>query len=158
MNRHFLNFLAFAIIVVLATGCAPKIGSLSNEFSDDGWDLDESADDELYGNSSAGTGEYDGSGSGIFGRRIVYRDLSAVKAAINESGKVVTKVCINRAGNVTYVELLEGATLKDREGLKLYLKAARGYKFQPDPTAPKEQCGKLTFTVNNTVNNQLRAK
>ena len=111
-----------------------------------------------YGNSSDGTGVYDGSGDGVFGRKVVFRDLSAAKAAINGSGKVVTKVCINRAGNVTYVELIEGTTLKDREGLKLYLKAARGYKFQPDPTAPKEQCGKLTFTIDNTVNNKLRGK
>ncbi len=109
-----------------------------------------------YGNSSDGTGVYDGSGDGVFGRKIVYRDLSAAKAAINASGKVVMKVCINRAGNVTYVEQIEGTTLKDREGLKMYLKAARGYKFQPDPKAPKEQCGKLTFTVDNTVNNKLK--
>lgn len=110
-----------------------------------------------YGNSSDGTGVYDGTGNGVFGRKVVYRDLSAAKAAINASGKVVTKVCINRAGNVTYVELLASeTTLKDREGLKLYLKAARGYKFQPDPTAPKEQCGKLSFIVDNTANNKLK--
>ncbi len=110
-----------------------------------------------YGNSSDGTGMYDGTGDGVFGRKIVYRDLSAAKAAINGSGRVVTKVCINRAGIVTYVELLTSeTTLRDRDGLKLYLKAARGYKFQPDPTAPKEQCGKLSFSVDNTINNKLR--
>lgn len=110
-----------------------------------------------YGTSSDGTGMYDGTGDGVFGRKIVYRDLSAAKAAINGSGKVVTKVCINRAGLVTYVELLTSeTTLKDREGLKLYLKAARGYKFQPDPTAPKEQCGKLSFSIDNKINNKLR--
>ncbi|MCZ2336947.1 MAG: hypothetical protein LC127_01885 [Chitinophagales bacterium] len=109
------------------------------------------------GNSSDGTGMYDGKGDGIFGRKITYRDLSAAKAAINASGKVAVKVCINRAGLVTYAELLQReTTLTDRAGLKLYLKAARGYKFQPDMTAPKEQCGKLTFVVDNTINNKLR--
>lgn len=113
-------------------------------------------DDEGGGNSGAGTGAYDGSGNGVFGRKIIYRDLSAAKQAINETGKVVTKVCINRAGIVTYVELNnKETTIRGREALKAYLKAARGYKFQPDPTAPKEQCGKLSFIVDNTANNKL---
>lgn len=109
------------------------------------------------GNSSDGTGDYDGSGDGVFGRKIIYRDLSATKAAVNVSGKVVTKVCINRAGLVTYVELLGSeTTIRDKEILRKYLTAARGYKFQPDLSAPKEQCGKLRFTVDNSVNNKLK--
>lgn len=113
-------------------------------------------DDAGEGNSGAGTGAYDGSGNGVFGRKIIYRDLSAAKQAINETGKVVTKVCINRAGIVTYVELNNReTTIRGREALRAYLKAARGYKFQPDPTAPKEQCGKLSFIVDNTANNKL---
>jgi outer membrane biosynthesis protein TonB len=109
------------------------------------------------GNASDGTGAYDGSGDGVFGRKIIFRDLSATKAAVNVSGKVVTKVCINRAGLVTYVELLGSeTTIRDKTVLKRYLAAARGYKFQPDLSAPKEQCGKLRFTVDNSVNNKLR--
>jgi outer membrane biosynthesis protein TonB len=109
------------------------------------------------GNVSDGTGEYDGSGDGVFGRKIIFRDLSSTKAAINVSGKVVTKVCINRAGLVTYTELIgDETTVRDKATLKLYLKAARGYKFQPDLTAPKEQCGKLSFKVDNTINNKLK--
>jgi outer membrane biosynthesis protein TonB len=108
-------------------------------------------------NSSDGTGEYDGSGDGVFGRKIIFRDLSATKAAINVSGRVVTKICINRAGIVTYTELMPGeTTVRDNKTLKLYLKAARGYKFQPDLKAPKEQCGKLSFKVDNTINNKVR--
>lgn len=111
------------------------------------------------GNTSEGTGEYDGSGDGVFGRKVVYRDLSAAKAAVTVSGKVVTKICINRAGIVTFVELIPAmTTIRDNRTLKLYMKAARGYKFQPDLTAPKEQCGKLSFIVDNTVNNQLKSK
>ncbi|MFZ1523197.1 MAG: hypothetical protein WAT22_00160 [Saprospiraceae bacterium] len=109
------------------------------------------------GNVSEGTGEYDGSGDGVFGRKVTYRDLSATKAAISVSGRVVTKICINRAGNVTFVELIPTeTTIRDKNTLKLYLKAARGYKFQPDLSAPKEQCGKLSFKVDNSINNKLR--
>ncbi len=109
------------------------------------------------GNVSEGTGVYDGSGDGVFGRKIIVRNLSGTKAAISVSGRVVTKICINRAGNVTFVELIPSeTTVRDRNTLKLYMKAARGYKFQPDLTSPKEQCGKLSFKVDNTVNNKLR--
>jgi len=108
-------------------------------------------------NKSNGTGEYDGSGNGIFSRKIISRDLSATKAAVTVSGRVVTKVCINRAGIVTFVELNSAeTTVKDRNTLKLYLKAASTYKFQPDPTSPLEQCGKLSFKVDNSINNKLR--
>ncbi|MBP6235808.1 MAG: hypothetical protein KA270_13175 [Saprospiraceae bacterium] len=96
-------------------------------------------------------------GDGIFGRRVIYRDLSVVSNAVNGSGKVAIKVCINRAGLVTFVELINHETTeRNRENLKLYMKAARTYKYQPDLTAPKEQCGKLTFIVENTINNKLK--
>lgn len=113
--------------------------------------------DSGAGNSSDGTGAYDGSGDGVFGRKIIYRDLSAAKSATTVSGKVSVKVCINRAGLVTYVELNNAETsIRDKQTLKNYLKAARGYKFQPDLTAPKEQCGKMSFNVDNSANNKLR--
>ncbi|MBC7885356.1 MAG: hypothetical protein H7X99_07765 [Saprospiraceae bacterium] len=111
------------------------------------------------GNASDGTGEYDGSGDGVFGRKIIYRDLNAVNKAVTVSGKVSVKVCINRAGIVTYVELNNNETsIRDKEMLRRYLKAARGYKFQPDLFAPKEQCGKLNFTIDNSINNKLKLK
>lgn len=96
---------------------------------------------------------YDGFGGSIFGRKIIYRDISATKAAVDVSGIVVNKVCINREGLVTYVELVGSeTTIKDREVLRRYLKAARGYKFQPDISAPVQQCGKLTFIIDNIAN------
>jgi outer membrane biosynthesis protein TonB len=112
--------------------------------------------DSGVGNASSGTGAYDGTGNGVFGRKVIYRDLSVVAKGVNVSGRVVTKVCINRAGIVTYAEI-NGAetTIKDRETLRKYLHAARTYKFQPDPSAPMEQCGKLSFKVDNTANNKL---
>ncbi|HLO53441.1 MAG TPA: hypothetical protein VK169_04085 [Saprospiraceae bacterium] len=87
---------------------------------------------------------------GVFGRKIIYRDLSATKSLSTLSGSIAVKVCINRAGLVTYVELYpDETTITDKQTLKSYLKAARTYKFQPDYTAHKEQCGKLLFNIDN---------
>lgn len=86
--------------------------------------------------------------SGVFGRKIIYRELSAIKPSNTISGRISVKVCIDRAGLVTYVEVnKDETTIGDRQILKSYLKASRGYKFQPDFTAPKEQCGKMSFSV-----------
>lgn len=83
-------------------------------------------------------------------RRIIYRDLSAIESLSTISGSIAVKVCINRAGLVTYIELYPDETsITDRQILKSFLKACRGYKFQPDVTAPKEQCGRLLFNIDN---------
>jgi outer membrane biosynthesis protein TonB len=113
--------------------------------------------DAGLGNSSDGLGEYDGSGDGVFGRRVVYRDIKAVGEALNSSGTVAVKICVNRGGNVTYTEVIgRESTIKDNNTLKKFLKAAKGYKVQLDLSAPKEQCGKLIFKGDNSVNKKIR--
>lgn len=100
------------------------------------------------GNAGDGTGVYDGSGDGVFGRRVVHRDRS-VLAAAKETGIIVSKVCIDQSGSVTYVEILEfESTIRDVKTLKTAAKGFYGYKYEPDPSAPAEQCGKLTLSVN----------
>ena len=102
--------------------------------------------DSGVGTGGSGLGEYDDSGDGVFGRRVIYRNVKAIP--MTTSGKVAVKVCINREGNVTYVELLEReSTIRDRNILKKTAEAAEGYRFEPDRTAPKEQCGKLTIVL-----------
>ncbi|HOY12544.1 MAG TPA: hypothetical protein PLY70_05365 [Saprospiraceae bacterium] len=97
-------------------------------------------------NGQDGSGSYDGSGNGIFGRKVVYRNYSGIP--LTKSGKIVMKVCINRSGNVVYVELLElETTIRDRETLRKTLIAARGYKFESDTKAPAEECGKLSVVL-----------
>ncbi|MBK9736720.1 MAG: hypothetical protein IPO92_17875 [Saprospiraceae bacterium] len=78
--------------------------------------------DEGLGNSSDGTGEYDGTGDGsIFGRKVVYRDVTAVLAAVNTSGTAAVKICVNRAGVVTFSEIIpEETTIRDRATLKKF--------------------------------------
>jgi len=90
--------------------------------------------------------------SSLINRRIIYRDLSRIESFSTVSGTIGVKVCINRAGLVTYVELYPYETsITDKKTLKKYLKAVyNGYKFQPDLAAPKEQCGKLLFNINNS--------
>lgn len=100
---------------------------------------------------------YDSTGDGVFGRKIIYRDASLFKKLANTSGKIAVKVCINRMGLVTFVELIPSeTTIADREILKTFLKAARKYKFEPLSTAPIQQCGKIKFKIENSVSNKLR--
>ncbi|MBT8189458.1 MAG: hypothetical protein KJO29_03425 [Bacteroidia bacterium] len=102
--------------------------------------------DSGVGTGGSGLGEYDDSGDGVFGRRVIYRNVGQIPMTM--SGTVVVKVCINRAGLVTYVELLEReSTITDQNILRKTAKAAQGYKFEPDRTAPREQCGKLKISL-----------
>lgn len=98
------------------------------------------------GNSSDGTGEFDGSGNGIFKRKVRYKNWANIPMTV--SGKVSIKSCINQAGLVTYTEIIQfETTIKDKKVLKDCLKAAKGYKYDPDTKAPKEQCGKIIFNL-----------
>lgn len=99
---------------------------------------------------SSGIGEYDDSGNGVFGRRVIYRDMSMIKNASSASGKIVFKVCINRRGVVTYAEIISNlTTIKNKNLLKKGLSSMEKYKYEPDFTAPKEQCGRYTLKIDN---------
>ena len=114
--------------------------------------------DEGRGNTSNGTGAYDGSGDGVFGRKVVYRDLKSATAAMTVSGVVAVKICVNRAGIVTFAEVLEAETsIRDRNTRKNFLKAAYNYRVKADYSAPEEQCGKLVFKSDASAVNKLKA-
>lgn len=101
---------------------------------------------EGRGKGKDGTGEYDGSGKGIFGRRVIKRNNKAIP--MTKTGTISIKTCINRAGRVTYTEIIDDeTTIRDRKLLKKTIQAAEGYLFEPDLTAPKEQCGKLIVNL-----------
>jgi hypothetical protein len=104
--------------------------------------------DEGMGDSGDGTGEFDGSGDGIFGRKVIYRNIQAAINSAKESGRVVAKVCINRAGVPTYAEIDEmETTISDKSTLRNFLKAIQGYRYEKDGSAAEEQCGRLAFTM-----------
>ncbi len=110
--------------------------------------------DSGVGTGGTGEGQYDGSGNGIFGRKVIKRNVTEV-LRVNfenqENKKIVAKVCINRAGNVSFAELLYSETTakiptgKDKD----VLRGIYGYKYEPNRNAPYEECGKLTITLQN---------
>lgn len=107
--------------------------------------------DEGVGEVGSGTGDYDGSGDGVFGRKIVKRNWRELFKGGDQSkgkGKIAVKICVDRAGAVRYTEILfDETTETDSKKLKQAMKAAKGYKVQEDPNAPPEQCGKLIFNL-----------
>ncbi len=88
----------------------------------------------------------------FFGRKIVYRSLRAITTGFNVNGTIGFIICINRDGIVDYTSLIENESTITNPKVRLaYLKASKEYKFEPDPTAPKQQCGKIKFTIDNSV-------
>jgi len=120
--------------------------------SGDGKGSDATGDDGDSGKGSGGygEGEFDDSGDGIFGREVIYRDPSMISIASGKSGKLVFDVCINRRGVVSMVQIDEQrTTIKDNNVLRKALESMRKYKYAPDVSAAKEQCGKFTVSVDN---------
>jgi len=119
----------------------------------DGKGADASGNDGDSGKGTGGTGlgEYDDSGNGIFGRRVIYRNIGAIlKGASGKSGKIYFKVCVNPKGTVNFAELNElETTITDRTTLKNAIEAIYGYKFEPDPRAADEECGKIVVNIDN---------
>ncbi len=106
--------------------------------------------DSGIGTGDHGEGEFDASGDGIFGRKVIYRDPSMIALASSKSGKIAFKVCIGRRGNVSYIEVDEfNTTINDRALLRKALEALQKYKYEVDFTAPKEQCGSFSLVVDN---------
>ena len=107
--------------------------------SGDGKGSDETGNDgdSGVGDGGLGTGKYDGSGRGVFGRKVVhrnYKDILAVGFGNQEGKRIVAKICINRGGSVSYVELLELETNAEltRDQKKKVIKGFYGYRYEPD--------------------------
>lgn len=119
--------------------------------SGDGKGKDDSGDDgdSGIGTGGYGEGEFDDSGDGIFGRKVIYRDPSMM-ANTGKSGRIVFKVCINRRGTVSYIEINEfETTIEDTQTLRNALESMRKYKYEPDPSAAREQCGRFSVIIDN---------
>lgn len=126
--------------------------------SGDGPGSDDSGDDgdSGVGTGGIGTGEFDGTGNGIFGRKVVFVNRAKLGGVMNgvEQGqkkRIWIKTCVNRAGKVTYVELDEINTdVYDNTVLKKALSLVTGYLFETDINAPKEQCGIVKINIDKT--------
>lgn len=122
--------------------------------SGDGKGSDGSGDDDDsgIGDGGPGSGDYDDSGNGVFGRRVTYRNTTQVLAVGfgNQEGKVISaKFCVNRAGKITYAEILDDETnaIIPFGKTKDVLRGIYGYRVESDLKAPREECGKLTIKI-----------
>ena len=120
--------------------------SVEGKGSDDGGNDNDSG----RGTGNTGKGEYDDSGDGIFGRKVIYRDPRMIRYVSGKSGRIVFKVCISRGGTVSFLQIDElETTVKDNSVLRNALDAMSSYKYETDITAPREQCGKFTVSIDN---------
>ena len=88
--------------------------------------------------------------SGIFGRKVIYRDPGMIRLMADKSGTIVFEVCIDRRGVVSSLQIDElRTTIKDSKTLRKALDSMGKYKYEEDYTAPKEQCGSFTIEINN---------
>lgn len=63
-----------------------------------------------------------------------------------EEGHIVVEIYVDRDGNVVRAAITKGTDITNTEMRNMALEAARRSKFTPDPTAPEEQKGTITYT------------
>jgi hypothetical protein len=83
-------------------------------------------------------------GDGIITRKIIYREN--ITGAAKISGRITLNVCIDRQGKVVYAGYdPEKTTITDKEIIKQATHLALRYRYEAKYTAPKRECGQLTF-------------
>jgi TonB family protein len=99
-----------------------------------------------YGNGGTGGG---GNGNYRLGNR---KALTKPKPAYNcnEEGRVVIKIYVDRAGNVTKAVLGKGTTNNAPCLVDKAIEAAKRTKWQPDNKASEPQIGKIIFNFKTT--------
>lgn len=100
------------------------------------------------------TNRYDGTpGKGCAGFSLTGRSAKALPSPSvnsNKEGKVVVKIWVDRAGNVTQVSAPEkGSTLTDAAYVEQAKTAARKAKFSAKDDAPESQSGTITYVFRN---------
>lgn len=95
----------------------------------------------MAGDGGAGDGL---EGDGIITRRVIYREDISKMAKVN--GRITLNICINRQGKVEYAAYDESnTTITDKALIKEATYIATRYRFEPNYSAPKRECGQLTF-------------
>ena len=100
------------------------------------------------GTGGPGTGAFDGSGNGsIFGRHIYERPAMS-ELELGQTGRIKFKVCIDRKGNSTFVDIIRrGTTIRDKAILQKALDYMARCKWEQDYGADPEQCGFYTIII-----------
>jgi len=100
--------------------------------------------DTGVGNEGKGLQWGDFAGDGLFNRKVIERANVAQIATVE--GKVVVNLCVDQSGKVVYAQYdVPNSTIRDRTVLSRAVDYAKRYLFEKDASAPKEQCGRLTF-------------
>lgn len=89
-------------------------------------------------------GQGNGPGYSLGGRGA--KSLQRPSTEFPEEGHVVVAIWVDREGNVVRAEIAKGTDVTNKEMHDMALEAARRSKFSPDPTAPEEQKGSITYT------------
>lgn len=114
----------------------------------DGKGKGDAGKDKGEGKSGAGKEGEDFQGTAIFSRKVIYRP--DIKKIVKKNGRIAINLCINREGRVIYVKYdKEASTIRDTDNIRKTLEATKLYRFERDYSVPKEQCGKLTFIIEN---------
>ncbi|MEM6964259.1 MAG: hypothetical protein AAF573_05805 [Bacteroidota bacterium] len=121
-------------------------GTGSGEVEEAGEEMDMGSDNETSssGKANGGDGFGESAGEGIFNRKVIYR--ADVKKITKLSGKIVVELCINRDGRVVFAKPdTEASTIKNFDVIRKAVNLTTKYKFARDYTAPRKQCGKMTY-------------
>ncbi|MBQ3710684.1 MAG: TonB family protein [Bacteroidales bacterium] len=104
-------------------------------------------------NGTPGATNYDeqggkGNGPGIsfdLGNR-GSKSLQPPSKNFTEEGQITVKIRVNREGKVVKAEISDkGTFVSNKEMRQMALEAARNSEFVPDPNAPEEQIGTITY-------------
>ena len=102
-------------------------------------------------NGLAGVKKYDGQGGkgngpgyDLGGRGA--KTLQRPPKDFPEEGHIVVEIWVDRDGNVVRTGIAKGTDITNSEMRRTAMEAARRSKFTPDPTAPEEQKGTITYT------------
>lgn len=63
-----------------------------------------------------------------------------------EEGHIVVEIWVDQEGNVVRTAIAKGTDITNSEMRNMAMEAAKRSKFAPDPTAPTEQRGTITYT------------
>lgn len=89
-------------------------------------------------------GQGDGPGYDLGGRGAT--TLQRPPREFPEEGHIVVEIWVDRQGNVVRTGIAKGTDITNSEMRGMALEAARRSRFAPDPNAPEEQKGTITYT------------
>lgn len=101
---------------------------------------------EMQGSDTAGDGDWKAGldGDGILTRKIIHRE--DITRVAEQDGVIAINVCVNRGGKVSAAKFNETyTTIADRDLIRRALHIVSEYRFETDISAPKRECGMLTF-------------